>query len=145
MGVFTRVIRLVIPQRLTSNDNNCIVLPSHSLWRVLFVFLVVDLTFSAGCIAAARQQKAKSWSNVDAVMRGDLFRAAHVAYQHFETRNPTNKIEDYNVEVGYGSNGIMVVFQLRFSESRKNVLGGSYIEYWIDEKTFAVKSINYEK
>ena len=76
----------------------------------------------------AGQGTRKKWVNIDAVMRGDLFRAADVAYRDFVVRFPGMNKDDYDVSAGYGSAGIMVIFRLRFSETRTAVFDSNFIK-----------------
>lgn len=105
----------------------------------------VDVYWIDDKMFTIKQNPKYTWANTEVVIQGNLFRAAYVAAQDFMARFKHEKIENQTVIVGHGGDGIMVRFELKLSDNTPAVFGGRDIDFWIDEKTYAVKRVNYLK
>jgi hypothetical protein len=126
---------------------------------LLAMTLMAVATFSQ---AAPREDI--NWVNVEVVIRGDYFRAALVAYDDYskklrervkrvatpggtgdvELTGYLSRIEDFNIQVGFGYGRYNVWMLPRASEDFPAVFGGDAL-YVIDAKEFKILEKHYGK
>jgi hypothetical protein len=126
-------------------------------------FLAMTLMVAAEFAHAAPRDDI-NWMNVEVVIRGDYFRAAMVAYEDYsqklrkrlkEVANPAStgnkeltgylsRIEDFNIQVGFGHGRYNVWMLPRTSEEVPGVFGGDAL-YVIDAKEFKILEKHYGK
>lgn len=106
-----------------------------------------------------------TWSNLEAVLKGEHLRAILAAHDDFSKYvNPViaaksekesgadsfhayaTKIENYGIEVREGNEGYTIIFQLRLSDRFQRLLGnGGRTIYIVDQKTFKLIKIDKQK
>jgi hypothetical protein len=126
------------------------------------LFVVALLAAVSGASAAPRDDI--NWVNVEVVIRGDYFRAAMVAYDDFakklrervrkagtpgatgdvELTAYLSRIENFNIQVGFGHGRYTVWIAARASQEFPVVFGGD-ASYIVDGKEFTILEKKYGK
>ena len=133
------------------------------LYQVIRKIVCVMVLATAGVHAAGRESI--DWSNTEVVIRGDYYRAASVAYADFsneqlarrarEAAAPDyngdrklveylSRIENFNIEVGFGNGRYHVRISPRLSAQVPGIFGGGAY-YIIEPKEFKVVDRQYSK
>lgn len=119
--------------------------------------LLAMMLISAATFAQAAPRDDINWVNVEVVIRGDYFRAAQAAYEDYskqlrervkklaapggtgdaELTGYLSRIEDFNIQVGFGHGRYTVWMVPRASQDFPVIFGGD-ARYVIDAKEFKI-------
>lgn len=127
-----------------------------------YIALFVWFSFSTSVFSA--QGHDIDWNNKELVIKGEYLHAVLVAEKDFSVRiasrasklknNATNtdnklaeylsKIDNYNIEIGFGNNRYLVWITPRLSDEFPIIFGADAL-YTIDSKTFQIIDKQYGK